>query len=799
MCRSLSGFVLSFSSRSRAYGKELGGACRGERDGQCTVARRSLACRAVQPNTVLSVLCGKCRLSNRANFSISSRFLLSLPTSTPRTRSTATMTLIQLSLLGAAAVVLYYASVVSHRLETQRRTRAFQLDQRRKAGIPDSDDRPYSVARADAIRKRNEQAQLAKQAQQPPPLVSTARPGYIRKRHEPLLPSVSPVRAIPQTQTIPLEYEYDSPARKHARSEAGSTVVQTKKSRKTADRDRDMDRDRGLSRKRAPSEVTEREPKRVHRIQAQVPEPISDDDMASLSDGTPPPPSSPPPRGTKRDLDSESSVSTPAKRTVARPTRTKRKADTSDDREPGDEWTDLNGLKWRVGEDGVRRRATVVVEMRPKYAMPKDSTHPDAKQKIQVYVEKFLTEHEYEEARRRKQLGFQEAERQREAEARAKAEEEASRSPQSRNTLTPRKMRTDLLYSDTPLRASRSDISLRRSVAAATPPPQAVGAAGSKSRRISLAASASAGSSPRPSPSRRTGLDEESKKRREEALLRKLRDEKLRSSSNSPDPAGTGAPPPPTSTKPEETKAASGGVAGGFSFGTSKSEETKPAPAKAEEAKPAPAASAEFSFGSAPTPPKLEEKKPDAPASGGFSFGAPKTDDKKPAPSSGAGATATFSFGAPAPPKTEQAKPAASNAGFSFGAPAAAGGEKKPDASVGFSFGTATASKPAASTFTFGTGTGPAESTETANGSGSASGFSFSTAKPAGDDTGQQQNATNAKPAESKPSFTFGAPPATPAAAPTNTPSFTFGTSSSNNASSSSASGGRFSFTFGKT
>ena len=47
----------------------------------------------------------------------------------------------------------------------------------------------------------------------------------------------------------------------------------------------------------------------------------------------------------------------------------KRPADTSDDHEIGEEWEDLNGLRWRMDADGERRRAAVVVEMRSKYNM----------------------------------------------------------------------------------------------------------------------------------------------------------------------------------------------------------------------------------------------------------------------------------------------------------------------------------------------------------------------------------------------------------------------------------------------
>jgi hypothetical protein len=101
----------------------------------------------------------------------------------------------------------------------------------------------------------------------------------------------------------------------------------------------------------------------------------------------------------------------------------KRIVDDSEDREIGEEWTDLNGLKWKMGDDGQIRREAVVIEMRLKFpSMPKDSRHPDAKVKIPVHVERFLTEKEYKEAKAKKLLSYQEVERQREVE---EAEEQA--------------------------------------------------------------------------------------------------------------------------------------------------------------------------------------------------------------------------------------------------------------------------------------------------------------------------------------------------------------------------------------
>ncbi len=50
-------------------------------------------------------------------------------------------------------------------------------------------------------------------------------------------------------------------------------------------------------------------------------------------------------------------------------TKTKRHADTSDDRQPGEEWTDYEGLKWRIDPHTHElQRWTPLLESRPKYA-----------------------------------------------------------------------------------------------------------------------------------------------------------------------------------------------------------------------------------------------------------------------------------------------------------------------------------------------------------------------------------------------------------------------------------------------
>ncbi|MCO5613799.1 hypothetical protein L7F22_068077 [Adiantum nelumboides] len=153
--------------------------------------------------------------------------------------------------------------------------------------------------------------------------------------------------------------------------------------------------------------------------------------------------------------------------------RGKRILDDSDDHEIGDEWTDLNGLRWRMGDDRELRREAIVVEMRSKYPnMPKDSRHPDARIKVPVLVEKFLTEQEYDDMKAKKLLGFQEEERQHEieeaeAKKRKKEEDEAKERQRAiaergdRTIATPKKVRDVYALYESPFKRPSSVSPLR--------------------------------------------------------------------------------------------------------------------------------------------------------------------------------------------------------------------------------------------------------------------------------------------------------------------------------------------------
>ncbi|TIB65289.1 hypothetical protein E3P77_02818 [Wallemia ichthyophaga] len=98
-------------------------------------------------------------------------------------------------------------------------------------------------------------------------------------------------------------------------------------------------------------------------------------------------------RGRKRSLDDSSDI-------VSVNTRSKKLPKNSD------EWTDLTGTTYKY-DDGVKKRLTVVKEWRSKYNMPKDSQHPDRNVKLRVFVERWITDDEYQDALNRYELAWQ--------------------------------------------------------------------------------------------------------------------------------------------------------------------------------------------------------------------------------------------------------------------------------------------------------------------------------------------------------------------------------------------------------
>lgn len=125
--------------------------------------------------------------------------------------------------------------------------------------------------------------------------------------------------------------------------------------------------------------------------------------------------------------------------------KAKRQADTTDDRQPGEEWVDFEGLRWRIHPDTHElQRWSDVLDWRSKYRMPRDSLHPMAKETHQVVVHKWLSKDEWEDAKAKKLLSFQESERLAEKEKLDKEEADKMRRKQEvlakiRQTSSPNK------------------------------------------------------------------------------------------------------------------------------------------------------------------------------------------------------------------------------------------------------------------------------------------------------------------------------------------------------------------------
>mgnify|MGYP001762425722 FL=1 len=526
--------------------------------------------------------------------------------------------------LGALAV--YWLTVLWRRWSTHARTERFVLEQRRKAGIPDSDRRPFAEAAADVRRRRQEElaAQLKRtedvfRVHSPRASAAHLTNSARRRRAESAsveysLPALSPStipgyarepRVVPVPEPSPAGAEHSRPKRAFDEGDAQS-AKRHRSERPSVLRKRQaeaIDEEPGDGADEAG--VSVQVPRRVRRRLSDVSsdededtdmgtdedEEIEDEDMDDsdvLPEGW----------NEEMSMEEDADAAEPIRPAPAASAGKKRRADTTADHAPGDEWEDANGLRWRIGDDRVPRRAVMVVEMRPKYRMPRDAEHPDARVRVPVYTEKFLSQEEYEEAKRKKTLSWQ-YER---ARAQQTAQEYASDDNvedslaslvhrRSHAASQRRPLGSDLLYSDTSRHTPRSragSLGPERSFATQSSMSgddsgsfsSSIGGLASRShgslpRRLRLVGSpgpgtASRASSPLAGPERfsrygrifggapsalspaRVALDADAKRRREEQLLAPIRAERSKRMSDvpapAPSPAAAPAKAPGTST-----------------------------------------------------------------------------------------------------------------------------------------------------------------------------------------------------------------------------------------------------------
>lgn len=297
-----------------------------------------------------------------------------------------------------AALGAYWLVVFWRRWSIHARTQQFVLEQRRKAGIPDSDKRPLAEAAADAAQRR--QRAFEEQLKECQDVFGRAQPAPQRT-----VPKEKPGKAVRASRAPSHEPAPPAPpAMQRNRTITRSNAHGHKRAHSDAD---------GAAAKRnrtAPAKATDTEAPRKRHAEDEPPrtrkaarkEPVDDDEEMADVSGTDLSDSSQPYDSDAESMDEEDEL-VPGDEHGPR----KREADTTMDHGPGDEWLDANGLRWRIGEDGIPRRLVTLVEMKPKYRMPRDATHADSKTKVPTYIEKFLSHDEYEEAKRKKQLSWQ--------------------------------------------------------------------------------------------------------------------------------------------------------------------------------------------------------------------------------------------------------------------------------------------------------------------------------------------------------------------------------------------------------
>ncbi|KAF9534629.1 hypothetical protein CPB83DRAFT_878985 [Crepidotus variabilis] len=79
-------------------------------------------------------------------------------------------------------------------------------------------------------------------------------------------------------------------------------------------------------------------------------------------------------------------------------------------RDIGDEWEN-NGVRWKIGLNGQKLRLALVKKARQRFMMPKDSQHPDREANMQICVETWLSDEEYQQAKADHALAWQESPR----------------------------------------------------------------------------------------------------------------------------------------------------------------------------------------------------------------------------------------------------------------------------------------------------------------------------------------------------------------------------------------------------
>ncbi|KAL7420202.1 hypothetical protein Q5752_005168 [Cryptotrichosporon argae] len=387
-------------------------------------------------------------------------------------------------------------------------------------------------------------------------------------------------------------------------------------------------------------------------------------------------------------------------------------------RRPG-EWADAAGVRWHRSASGGVYRLAAVRERRKKFNMPTDSDHPDAAVEHDVLVERWLTEDEYDAAKRERRLGWQDT-------------------PATTATATP--LRAAASSASLKTSSPRVYTPLRRSVFnSPTLSDSGIGNAISRSSSAVSVDRLLGKRAPLATGLQRRHLSAAGRQQKEEELLARLNRGKAKAVDEAhATPVSLAA----AATTPVPASASSAALFSGLSASANGEPASidKPAfsfikPAEDASKTDKPAASPAFSFGTSTA--SAETKKAgdleDKPA---FSIGVAATKPAEPAATDKAADKPAFSFGATMDKASSAASAAASASAPSFSFGAAADKSTAPAASTA----------PALSS-SFGFGASDKPATPAASASAAAPSFSFDGAAPS----------TPAATDNPAPTFSFGA------------------------------------------
>ncbi|TIA89366.1 hypothetical protein E3P99_02144 [Wallemia hederae] len=398
-------------------------------------------------------------------------------------------------------LAMHFALRIYHRVRDLVRERSYKLEQRRRHGIPDSDRRSFKVALAAANESRRQrilhtQAEEKRRRQHDQDESSQWRMLGKSTGWCPNSPAQQRLDDVTTSSLLPGSFDtaggrlntttYEAPRYDYIPSQFSSRISRSPSiasdlhslryqpshvteelpelSEESDAEELDMSVDHAthpnLSRKRSMDELSQIDESDLFNFEERFKRrratsvstngsdarmsDVSYDDVSSRRSTTPQNVN----RGRKRSFDDTSDVVSVSRRSSKMPKNS-------------DEWTDLSGTTYKY-DNGVRKRLAVVKEWRSKYNMPKDSKHPDRDVKLRVFVERWITDEEYQNLIDRYELAWQpdEDEVSAAAENSQAQDESVSQASESNQSQASRKSSSVYYTTKTPIKRQVSNVSM---------------------------------------------------------------------------------------------------------------------------------------------------------------------------------------------------------------------------------------------------------------------------------------------------------------------------------------------------